>query len=128
MQCVRLTGLREAYVAMVCTRGVPDHVRYLVRLAELELIDRERRTAHWATGHRCRRPSSRKGLIRSSFNGDYDQIRPSLDTESNLKSGIVRGGRSQRLGSFRSFLRWKVGGCIPWTFIYGFGWHAMLKG
>ena len=43
MQCVPLTGLREAYVAMVCTRGVPDHLRYLVRLAELGLIDRERR-------------------------------------------------------------------------------------
>ena len=24
----------------------------------------------------------------------YDRIRPSLDIESNLKSGIVRGGRS----------------------------------
>ena len=35
------------------------------------------------------KPSSRKALIRSSFNGDYDRIRPSLDIESNLKSGIV---------------------------------------
>jgi len=26
----------------------------------------------------------------------YDRIRPSLDIESNLKSGIVRGGRSRR--------------------------------
>ena len=25
----------------------------------------------------------------------YDRIRPSLDIESNLKSGIVRGGRSR---------------------------------
>jgi len=25
----------------------------------------------------------------------YDRIRPSLDIESNLKSGIVRGGRSE---------------------------------
>jgi hypothetical protein len=30
---------------------------------------------------------------RSSFNGDYDRIRPSLDIESNLKSGIAREGR-----------------------------------
>ena len=27
----------------------------------------------------------------------YDRIRPSLDIESNLKSGIVRGGRSADL-------------------------------
>ena len=27
----------------------------------------------------------------------YDRIRPSLDIESNLKSGIVRGGRSTRV-------------------------------
>ena len=27
----------------------------------------------------------------------YDRIRPSLDIEPNLKSGIVRGGRSQVL-------------------------------
>jgi len=34
---------------------------------------------------------SRKGPIRSSFNGDYDQIRPFLDIESNLKRGIFVG-------------------------------------
>jgi len=48
------------------------------------------------TGPQHRKPSSREVLIRSSFNGDYDRIRPSLDIESNLKSGIVRGGRSHR--------------------------------
>ncbi len=61
-----------------------------------DTIIRSDHTALWATARRRLRPSSREGLIRSSFKGDYDQIRPFLNIESNLKSGIVRGGRSAR--------------------------------
>ena len=59
------------------------------------------------TGPQHRKPSSRKALIRSSFNGGYDRIRPSLDIESNLISGIVRGGRSVAVPRklFREILR-----------------------
>ena len=73
---------------------------YTLKEAQV-LIDRWRQhdntiRPHSSLGYRPqhRKPSSRKGLIRSSFNGDYDRIRPSLDIQSNLKGGIVRGGRS----------------------------------
>ena len=38
----------------------------------------------------------------------YDRIRPSLDIESNLKSGIVRGGRSLSLKRCFGELRTKA--------------------
>ena len=61
-------------------------------------------TAHWGTGPQHRKRSSRKGLIRSSFNGDYDRIRRSLDIESNLirwyrSWGQVRSSQPRRRDS-----------------------------
>lgn len=51
------TFLREYdKVAGDCAREGADHPKYLLRLAELELIDRERR---WSSGASARRASRR---------------------------------------------------------------------
>ncbi len=45
------------------------------------------------------------------FGPDDNQIRPSLDIESNLKSGIVRGGGSLRKGGILpASLKHELGG------------------
>ncbi len=50
--------------ARICAAEGVDHVRYLVRLTELELIDRERRM--WSAGSNLQSSRPSKALIAST--------------------------------------------------------------
>ena len=100
-------------------RNIRDNDCMVVYSGPQQVFDSCHEVLH-ALGANARLVGNTPGMATSFENGGDKLVHGS--------GGISqpRAEQNSATCSLRSFLRWKAGGCTPWTYICAFGWPAML--